>query len=290
MSNKTEPNKMDELLQAIKEGELSKDEIIKRLNSAIDREYQKKKGADMAFVAACENLLDKLLGGDKTPFVSHTAKYLSEIRRNTVVRTKPKARPMVRLASVVVSILVLVVLSNAAFHWNWFVGSTTADQQQYVIKGHQVDLSLISKCIAEHRPDSTSFSTTNWNEMVDYLGFEPEVFQDTEAIQMIKCNAQVMSSEIHISVFYKEMATEKNIVFQNILCTDVKDAYIFFEQSTGYENNLADIGKVYVSKNYTNSSYIWTENNTVFSIMGNIDDSLAETMIRTIKGDKNDEK
>ena len=38
MSNKTEPNKMDELLQAIKEGELSKDEIIKRLNSAIDRE------------------------------------------------------------------------------------------------------------------------------------------------------------------------------------------------------------------------------------------------------------
>ena len=39
MSNKTEPNKMDELLQAIKEGELSKDEIIKRLNSAIDREY-----------------------------------------------------------------------------------------------------------------------------------------------------------------------------------------------------------------------------------------------------------
>ena len=61
MSNKTEPNKMDELLQAIKEGELSKDEIIKRLNSAIDREYQKKKGADMAFVAACENLLDKLL-------------------------------------------------------------------------------------------------------------------------------------------------------------------------------------------------------------------------------------
>ena len=123
MSNKTEPKKMDELLQAIKEGEISKDEIIKRLNSAIDREYQKKKGADMAFVAACENLLDKLLGGDKTPFVSHTAKYLSELRRNTVVRTKPKARPMVRLASVVVSILVLVVLSNAAFHWNWFVGS-----------------------------------------------------------------------------------------------------------------------------------------------------------------------
>ena len=120
MSNKTEPKKMDELLQAIKEGEISKDEIIKRLNSAIDREYQKKKGADMAFVAACENLLDKLLGGDKTPFVSHTDKYLSEIRRNTVVRTKPKARPMVRLASVVVSILVLVVLSGAAFRWNWF--------------------------------------------------------------------------------------------------------------------------------------------------------------------------
>lgn len=290
MSNKTEPKKMDELLQAIKEGELSKDEIIKRLNSAIDREYQKKKGADMAFVAACENLLDKLLGGDKTPFVSHTAKYLSEIRRNTVVRTKPKAHPMVRLASVVVSILVLVVLSSAAFHWNWFVGSPTADQQQYVIKGHQVDLSLISKCIAEHSPDSTSFSTTNWDEMVDYLGFEPEVFQDTEAIQMVESSAQIMHSEIHLSIFYKTAATEETVVFQSVYCTDIKDAYIFFEQSTGHESNVTDIGKVYVSKNYTNSTYIWTKNNTVFSIMGNIDDSLAETMIRTIKGDKNNEK
>lgn len=286
MSNKTEPNKMDELLQAIKEGELSKDEIIKRLNSAIDREYQKKKGADMAFVAACENLLDKLLGGDKTPFVSHTAKYLSEIRRNTVVRTKPKARPMVRLASVVVSILVLVVLSNAAFHWNWFVGSPTADQQQYVIKGHQVDLSLISKCIAEHSPDSTSFSTTNWNEMVDYLGFEPEVFQDTEAIQMIKCNARVMSSEIQISVVYKELTTEKSIVFQSIFCTDINDAYMTYEQESGYKREIADIGVLYVSNNHANSAYIWIKDNVVFSILGDIDDSLAEMMIRTIGGNK----
>lgn len=286
MSNKTEPNKMDELLQAIKEGELSKDEIIKRLNSAIDREYQKKKGADMAFVAACENLLDKLLGGDKTPFVSHTAKYLSEIGRNTVVRTKPKARPMVRLASVVVSILVLVVLSNAAFHWNWFVGSPTADQQQYVIKGHQVDLSLISKCIAEHSPDSTSFSTTNWNEMVDYLGFEPEVFQDTEAIQMIKCNARVMSSEIQISVVYKELTTEKSIVFQSIFCTDINDAYMTYEQESGYKREIADIGVLYVSNNHANSAYIWIKDNVVFSIWGDIDDSLAEMMIRTIGGNK----
>ena len=286
MSNKTEPNKMDELLQAIKEGELSKDEIIKRLNSAIDREYQKKKGADMAFVAACENLLDKLLGGDKTPFVSHTAKYLSEIRRNTVVRTKPKARPMVRLASVVVSILVLVVLSNAAFHWNWFVGSPTADQQQYVIKGHQVDLSLISKCIAEHSSDSTSFSTTNWDEMVDYLGFEPEVFQDTEAIQMIKCNARVMSSEIQISVVYKELTTEKSIVFQSIFCTDINDAYMTYEQESGYKREIADIGVLYVSNNHANSAYIWIKDNVVFSILGDIDDSLAEMMIRTIGGNK----
>ena len=240
----------------------------------------------MAFVAACENLLDKLLGGDKTPFVSHTAKYLSELRRNTVVRTKPKARPMVRLAAVVVSILVLVVLSSAAFHWNWFVGSPTADQQQYVIKGHQVDLSLISKCIAEHSPDSTSFSTTNWNEMVDYLGFEPEVFQDTEAIQMIKCNAQVMSSEIHISVFYKEMATEKNIVFQSVFCTDIDDAYMTFEQESGYKREIADIGVLYVSNNHANSAYIWIKDNVVFSILGDIDDSLAEMMIRTIGGDK----
>lgn len=286
MSNKTEPKKMDELLQAIKEGEISKDEIIKRLNSAIDREYQKKKGADMAFVAACENLLDKLLGGDKTPFVSHTAKYLSEIRRNTVVRTKPKARPMVRLASVVVSILVLVVLSSAAFHWNWFVGSPTADQQQYVIKGHQVDLSLISKCIAEHSPDSTSFSTTNWDEMVDYLGFEPEVFQDTEAIQMIKCNARVMSSEIQISVVYKELTTEKSIVFQSIFCTDINDAYMTYEQESGYKQEIADIGVLYVSNNHANSAYIWIKDNVVFSILGDIDDSLAEMMIRTIGGNK----
>lgn len=286
MSNKTEPNKMDELLQAIKEGELSKDEIIKRLNSAIDREYQKKKGADMAFVAACENLLDKLLGGDKTPFVSHTDKYLSEIRRNTVVRTKPKARPMVRLAAVVVSVLVLVVLSDAAFHWNWFVGSPTADQQQYVIKGHQVDLSLISKCIAEHSPDSTSFSTTNWDEMVDYLGFEPEVFQDTEAIQMIKCNARVMSSEIQISVVYKELTTEKSIVFQSIFCTDINDAYMTYEQESGYKREIADIGVLYVSNNHANSAYIWIKDNVVFSILGDIDDSLAEMMIRTIGGNK----
>ena len=286
MSNKTEPKKMDELLQAIKEGEISKDEIINRLNSAIDREYQKKKGADMAFVAACENLLDKLLGGDKTPFVSHTAKYLSELRRNTVVRTKPKARPMVRLASVVVSILVLVVLSSAAFHWNWFVGSPTADQQQYVIKGHQVDLSLISKCIAEHSPDSTSFSTTNWNEMVDYLGFEPEVFQDTEAIQMIKCNARVMSSEIQISVVYKELTTEKSIVFQSIFCTDINDAYMTYEQESGYKQEIADIGVLYVSNNHANSAYIWIKDNVVFSILGDIDDSLAEMMIRTIGGNK----
>lgn len=286
MSNKTEPNKMDELLQAIKEGEISKDEIIKRLNSAIDREYQKKKGADMAFVAACENLLDKLLGGDKTPFVSHTDKYLSEIRRNTVVRTKPKARPMVRLASVVVSILVLVVLSSAAFHWNWFVGSPTADQQQYVIKGHQVDLSLISKCIAEHSPDSTSFSTTNWDEMVDYLGFEPEVFQDTEAIQMIKCNARVMSSEIQISVVYKELTTEKSIVFQSIFCTDNNDAYMTYEQESGYKREIADISVLYVSNNHANSAYIWIKDNVVFSILGDIDDSLAEMMIRTIGGNK----
>jgi len=186
----------------------------------------------------------------------------------------------------VVSVLVLVVLSDAAFHWNWFVGSPTADQQQYVIKGHQVDLSLISKCIAEHSPDSTSFSTTNWDEMVDYLGFEPEVFQDTEAIQMIKCNARVMSSEIQISVVYKELTTEKSIVFQSIFCTDINDAYMTYEQESGYKREIADIGVLYVSNNHANSAYIWIKDNVVFSILGDIDDSLAEMMIRTIGGNK----
>ena len=103
---------------------------------------------------------------------------------------------------------------------------------------------------------------------------------------MIKCNARVMSSEIQISVVYKELTTEKSIVFQSIFCTDINDAYMTYEQESGYKREIADIGVLYVSNNHANSAYIWIKDNVVFSILGDIDDSLAEMMIRTIGGDK----
>ena len=84
-------NKMNEFLQAIDEGRITHDEIIRRLENGIEAEYLKGKEANPKIIIVLEDMLYTMCTGNQPIPSNHPERYLTAVREEINRRRKPKA-------------------------------------------------------------------------------------------------------------------------------------------------------------------------------------------------------
>ncbi len=266
-------------------GKMTCADIERRLAAAIDAAYQQ---GDLALVNACEDLLWELRTGDQPAFSSRNDRYLAAMQEHMApMRQKPRpTRPFARYAAVCAILVCFLVSITDIPSFDWLSGTSTPDEQQYVIQGHTVDTALLQQSLAYDRTTSR-FLTVDWNELVEYLGFIPTV-PTVEALGMerVEYAASFAPGEIYLDVqFFAAGETAASAVFLVQHSLDGAETYLLLEQNTVGDLIYVNSHKVYTTKNMGNSSFTWFDDCTAYTLAGKIDYSVGLAIVHEMIGD-----
>lgn len=275
----------DQILAAIENGKLSREETERRLVALIDAEAAKRDApADMALVNACEDLLMALHTHGTITFESNMLANQAAVqeRRRACRRGKALSRGGRALAAAAAVIVVLVGVFGG-LRWRWLSGSSTPDGQQYVIQQQEIGIETIQRAIAEHT-GVTEITTEDRDSFVSFLGFEPKVPEVIEGAWSVK---------MYYAVFYPDMvrltvqyASEENTVlkYSKYYFTSADNAYNTFEQDAEGEYRLFQGISAYEASNEGRTTLTWTEDATVSRIAGNITLAEGRNIVNTLLG------
>lgn len=262
---------IDELRAEVLSGNISCDDVIKRLTVAIEVEYQKNE-PNQTFIDTCEDLLWEIGTKGQQKFVSANDRYLATIEQYSqkTSKRKPYLRIAKRCALVFAAFAFLLIISQGAFHIGWFTKTPSPDEQQYIIQGHSIDVDFIARSIAAHE-EYDSLQTDDWDEYIDFLGFVPSIVNpDVFSATVVRYIAFIEPDSIMLAVQYEIPDSDSPIVMTEQYYLDVDEAYFMMEQdnvgSSIFINNVA----VYMSTNMNNVSFSWVNHNVVYKLAGNI--------------------
>ncbi len=260
------------LLDAINNNHLTGEDIERRLIICIEEEYAKGDKADIQLIDTCENLLSSLRK-DAVQFVSHKANYHHALDEAAAAKKPGQEcfkRRVMRLFAI--GALAIVVLMGVSRPWKWITAQSINNQQQYAVQGHEVDTSIIKKCIAEKEGRYGRKTYHVWEEVVNDLGFEPVV--PTSFLPDWKVDEYIVlytPDAINVSVAYIAKTDEQKVLRYEIkLFLDVSNAYSTFEQDRSGDLKTIGSTAVYISENIEYPSFCWYNGNQVAVLTGNI--------------------
>ncbi len=260
------------LLDAINNNHLTGEDIERRLITCIEEEYAKGNKADIQLIDTCENLLSSLRK-DAVQFESHKANYHHALDEAAAAKKPGQEcfkRRVMRLFAI--GALAIVVLMGVSRPWKWITAQSINNQQQYAVQGHEVDTSIIKKCIAEKEGRYGRKTYHVWEEVVNDLGFEPAVptsfLPDWTVDEYI---VLYMPDAVYISTAYIAKADEqKALCYEITLFLDADNAYTTFEQNRSGEVRLISNTNVYISENMEYLNFYWCKGNQVAVLTGDI--------------------
>lgn len=284
-------NKMNEFFQAIDEGRITHEEIIRRLENGIEAEYLKGKEANPKIIVVMEDMLYTMCTGNQPIPSNHPERYLAALREEMRKRRKPKANRLrwcFRVIAVTAAMFVFALAGDSIFHWQWFAATSTDDEQQYLIQGHEIDVALIQRSIAEHQ-GTTEYTTPDYNEVTELLGFNPGIPKSfLKKWVFARSYISFSPDMILLRAIYKN--GEETLSFEASFFTNMENAFKTHEQNTdGTATILNDI-PVYISENVDNIAICWFEDATIYRISGKIETEIAKQCVLEIQGGINDEK
>lgn len=284
----TVQDKLEQIKADIASEKLTYPQIRERLETLIEHEYSKEGGPDVDLVIACEDLLWRL-GTDNAPFVTHEDQYKEAIRSRIEAsqRTRQIKKPVLRFVAALAVVVLLLGGAEVFLHREWFEQSDTADQQQHIVQGFEIDTELIEKAIAGGN-EVKRFSSASYQEIKAFLGFDlpASVFlSDWEATSF---SAYIQPAYIRVVIRYNQPNNEENNLILSIkMFTDPENAYATFEQAREgikkeYQNDV-----MYIAQNETNTTILFVKKNCIYNLYGSLPSktiiSLAEKIIGGIK-------
>ena len=176
-SNGSANYKLQAIKESLKNGSITKEQFFTRLSNAVEQEYQKPVNEqDAAFLFACQDILDEMRTGKVYVSRKEECKKALKQRLSQEVRQRSKKQNVLwRGALAAVALIVLAVGVEMLLHREWFEGASTDDGQQYVVQGQEMDPGIISEGIADNEPRTGELTTTNLDEVIKFLGFEPDL-------------------------------------------------------------------------------------------------------------------
>lgn len=278
---------IDRLRQEVTCGKITYDDIMKRLSVAIEKEYLKDT-PNMEFINVCEDFLWEMGTQGQQKYVSANEQYLKAIQQYAkgVTRSDNSLGIERRFAVVLAVIAFLIFFTQGILRFNWFTQKSSSDGYQYIIQGHEITLSLIQECIAEHDAYS-ELKTSSWDELCEYLGFAPSVISP-EAFQVDKVLYQVYVEPdiVMINALYESEPGNAIAVLTIQYYADMDEALFMFEQDANGEQILVNGHSIYTSTNVERISYSWMSDSTVMKLAGTFDYDQGLSLVNYLtKGD-----
>ena len=269
---------LKEVKQAVATGSLTAAEAERRLRAAVEKEYGQDRPRS-EWINACEDLLWELRTGGKTPFTSQREEHRALIRAHTRDERR-QSWPVWLKGCVVAAALMLVVGLGAHFgRTAWITGQSSPDGQQYVFTGHEIDLSVIQRVIAEHGSDA-HLQTESLDEVVAFLGFRPELPDMSGLdVQRTAYTVHIEDSLVEITVLYARDPQARNVIYSCTHFLNAEDVYYTIEQNEeGVTERIAG-QDVYFCMNYERLGVAWTEGLTTYVIGGGIDHETGRKIV-----------
>lgn len=286
-SNGSANYKLQAIKESLKNGSITKEQFFTRLSNAVEQEYQKPVSEqDVAFLSACQDILDEMRTGKVYVSRKEECKKALKQRLSQEVRHRSRKQNVLwRGALAAVALIVLAVGVEMLLHREWFEGTSTDDGQQYVVQGQEIDPGIISEGVADNEPRTGELTTTNLDEAIKFLGFEPDLpTWMPEGWKPAGYDVVILADEKRFRVQYTNSNTNTKFVYSQILYTQMEEAYASFEQnSNGQSFEIGKI-KIYQSVNTDKKRYNWTLDNSVFSLAGDVDyDTVYQIICSIIK-------
>lgn len=168
---------VDQILSAIKHGNLGVDETERRLQELIQAEQAKPTAErDQRLIDSAEQLREELHHRMALSFEAKRQKNLdSTVQKYKVWRKQQhKQKQTLRISAFAAMLLLCLGLGSGLLRWNWFETKSSEDGEQYVIRGHEISLDTISQAIAAHN-GMAQIATDNAEVLADFLGFSPKI-------------------------------------------------------------------------------------------------------------------
>ena len=272
--------------EAIENGSLTKNEIERRLNAAIDAEIQKKDSpADMQLITACQNLLWEINMHGK-PYRSNKEQSLRSLidKLNKKESRQKRQKYAFGFATALVVLIVGGFAIDALLKSQWLEGTSSHDEQQYVISGQEINPGIIDPSQADNALQTHTITTTNLNEALTVLGHIPLMptwVPDGWAVENYYANH--IGNITSFGIRYQRAPDEDLLRFSITTYSDAESAIYEFEQGkTGIETQCNG-WTVYVSENTDAPMAVWREDTACYSITGPISKDELLQIIQSIQ-------
>lgn len=168
------PNELERLREEMLSGRISTADLQSNLEIMIEEAYLRTP-VDAAFISSCEALLQTVITGEYAPPPSITADCQRIIRQNTYVSKSTNLNWTGRLVAMAALLIAIVCIGEFIIDREWIAGNTTPDGSTYVIRSYEIDTGFISASAIDYiaDEDAVQFSTQEWSELTEHLGYEP---------------------------------------------------------------------------------------------------------------------
>ena len=257
-----------EILNAIEHGNLSTEETRRRLEELIDNEINKTDvPANMEIVDECEKLLWALNTKGKLPFISNLESnkqsILKRINRSFNIRQVTKFT--FQVASLAAIIFISVIGFDILFRKEWTIDYSTPDEQQYIIQGQTYDPNIVDSASATEDQKEKSLSTTNYSNVIHFLGFDPLIDNHISSEWVAEKYACFVShSNSTFRAYYKSERGEIRLIIDYF--NDISDIKASIEQNNdGCQSQIRNYNVYYTTNNGTIVA-TWTSENKIYKI------------------------
>ena len=282
----TDRKKIDAIKETIRNRKMTADEISSYLSQIIQAEMKKPLAEmDEALVKECENILWQL--NSDTDYVSRANESKKEVMDKLSGNQQHKF--FSRRATVVVCaalvLVCLVGLIDAAFHFEWLTGSSTKDEQQYVINGVTVDPKLVVNGNAEDSNNTYArLDTSDMDEVTALLGYTPDTpTWMPDGLSLDHYVVVVFQNETHFAALYVNGDNTKHFIYSIEKFNSPENAYTYFEQNCeGKTVSIDGFHDLYVFKNTEYQCCVWISDLSVYALDGRLtEDEIIKIAIST---------
>ena len=256
---------VDQILKAIDYGNLPRDEIERRLVQIIETELNVPFNAEInkEKVDLCNSLLRRLYM--QSPIIDKADW--------TAVRS---------IAAALILVVGLTML-NIIPPIRWFTGTSTDDEQQYIVQGHEISTQNIAKAIAEHN-GTGSIYTNDYQKLKAFLNLDVGFLQRLEEeFRVIQYEAIIFPTWINVVCSYSN--NEGHVLTVGVsMFENIEEVGLQFEQTTNGNEVILHSTKVYEYSNIDTVSYVWSSENTVYTVEFVTNTDNTRDIINTIMG------
>ena len=279
---------MDAIRAAIDSGDLSREEIMRRIRGAIGKEEMKpKQDRRIDLILMYEYLLYELRTGK--PYVSRKEENKHKLfaRLAAEEERSRKTQPIKRVAAILAALLVLL-MGGELVRRQWLSGNPSDDGQQYIIQGGKIDPSLIPGGQADPIPETRRMTITNLDEAPKLLGFIPVYptwlpegweFEQAEIVWFETYNVIVVS--------YSKENEDYLLKFEERIYKNSDFVKVSVQQDI-HRKEINILGElVFITTNANLPTCIWLSGLTYTAISGPVNDSdltrIVESIIKEIQ-------